>query len=488
MCVVIDTFTLELFVCFVILINCGLLFIMFEDRTTYSPRNMELTGNFPDNKGNTIPAVHCHDGLTTPEVRSPVRRNLLSSFDESTRTPLGSSTQIETEAEMKQTAFTEVPVSSWSKFTTIWIGIIIMCVGSAIALYHYFPGYMLLCLTKEFLCTGVLGLLCALLVSVIIKLLSSSRRSTGMKGEPNESMVHQLRFSPTTRSDYTEDGRPGLHDTSMKFATQSVSGHQLNIKRTFSGDGKDIWSEFRRYFENICEINGWNNERKRRVFFTVLRDQAETYAYGLSDVERNDWDLLTAAMNNRFGHHAMKESYISEAKLRKKNQSESFRDFGQAVEDLYRRAYPNNREFVQESSMKTFMDNCSSNEDFRLAVKRMRPKTLQEAVTVAMQEECIRLTESKANRDQRMNRPQVYRVSDSGPNNGPTQRNGSDRKCFICLSSEHLARACPQRYYPSNSGRDRQHVPDNSSNGGRTRNQMPQTHGRNQLNEQRPRQ
>jgi hypothetical protein len=35
-----------------------------------------------------------------------------------------------------------------------------------------------------------------------------------------------------------------------------------------------------------------------------------------------------------------------------------------------------------------FLDKCGQSEDFRLAVKRTRPKTLQEAVVNAMQEEC----------------------------------------------------------------------------------------------------
>ena len=153
--------------------------------------------------------------------------------------------------------------------------------------------------------------------------------------------------------------------------------HQLNIKRTFKGDGTDIWSEFIRYFENVADLNGWENDRKRKVFFTVMRGQAETYAYGLSDAERSNWDRLKMAMDDRFGHKAMKESYVAEAKLRRKKETESFRDFGQAIQDLYRRAYPDNREYVQESSMKTFMDNCSENEDFRLAVKGPVPKRLK---------------------------------------------------------------------------------------------------------------
>ena len=195
----------------------------------------------------------------------------------------------------------------------------------------------------------------------------------------------------------TPVSRTGITYSSPEVSVQKQEmPHQITVKRTFSGDGTDIWSEFIRYFENIAELNEWESDRKRKVLFTVLRGQAETYAYGLSDSERDDWESLITAFDARFGHKAMKESYVAEAKLRRKKGTESFRDFGQAIEDLYRRAYPDNREHVQESSMKTFMDNCSGTEDFRLTVKRTRPKTLQDAVTAAMQEECIRMTEDQS--------------------------------------------------------------------------------------------
>lgn len=48
------------------------------------------------------------------------------------------------------------------------------------------------------------------------------------------------------------------------------------------------------------------------------------------------------------------------------------------------------------------MDNCSDNEDFRLAVKQTRPTNLQDAVTAAMQEECIRMTENLKMRDRKL--------------------------------------------------------------------------------------
>lgn len=97
------------------------------------------------------------------------------------------------------------------------------------------------------------------------------------------------------------------------------------MKRTFKGDGEDIWTEYIRYFENIVSINDWDENRTRRVFFTVLRGQAETYAYGLTEEIRNSWTELKRAMENRFGHRVMKESYIAEVKMRRKCTNETFR-------------------------------------------------------------------------------------------------------------------------------------------------------------------
>ena len=51
-----------------------------------------------------------------------------------------------------------------------------------------------------------------------------------------------------------------------------------------------------------------------------------------------DWkpvyEQLKIKMEQRFGRSAMKERYIADAKLRKRQSGESLRDFGQAIEDL----------------------------------------------------------------------------------------------------------------------------------------------------------
>ena len=392
------------------------------------------------------------------------RRNLLGAFEdaESEQTnpmeiegsdfpqPVDTSTPLVSEPSVEEENKTR-----WSGFLFIWT--VIFAIGGFImfVLHKYFPGYMLMCLTKEFLISGSLTVFCAILVSVALKYIVKNKKSA-QRQSFWKSVTPRLRYKKNISPENPVSRNRHAHHTPEVSVEKHERPHQITVKRTFSGDGTDIWSEFIRYFKNVAELNEWESDRKRKVLFTVLRGQAETYAYGLSNSERNDWESLITALDARFGHKAMKESYVAEAKLRRKKGTESFRDFGQAIEDLYRRAYPYNREHVQESSMKTFMDNCSDTEDFRLAMKRTRPKTLQDAVTAAMQEECIRMTENQSYSEKRTYR--VNRLSHKG-NSGDFGSYASEsvcenknvtRRCYKCHSSDHLYKMCPQRKLQEN--------------------------------------
>ena len=127
---------------------------------------------------------------------------------------------------------------------------------------------------------------------------------------------------------------------------------------------------------------------------------------------QNNYGRLKDKLNERFGHIAMRDRYIADAKIRKRLSGETFRDFGQALEDLYRRAYPENPDMVQECAIKSFLDKCSEDYEFRLNVKRAQPKDLQAAVTCAMQEDCIRIGE-RDNRDRPVRKP-VYSLNRPG--------------------------------------------------------------------------
>lgn len=89
---------------------------------------------------------------------------------------------------------------------------------------------------------------------------------------------------------------------------------------------------------------------------------------------QNDWDLLFSRIEQRFGITNMKDSYTADARLGRKKTDDTYKELGQAIEDLFRKDYPDNTGIVQEQEIITFLDNCYESTDFKLAVKRKYPK------------------------------------------------------------------------------------------------------------------
>jgi len=136
-------------------------------------------------------------------------------------------------------------------------------------------------------------------------------------------------------------------DKTLEENSGSGSVRDFPCRRTYSGQGTDTWYDFKRYFENVCQINGWKKEYATKILLCSLRGQAETYSYGLPLEEQSDLDMLLMRLDERFGSKNMKKMFLVDAKLKKKRRDESFRAYGQAVEDLYRKAYPDKIEFVK---------------------------------------------------------------------------------------------------------------------------------------------
>ncbi|CAC5363770.1 unnamed protein product [Mytilus coruscus] len=66
----------------------------------------------------------------------------------------------------------------------------------------------------------------------------------------------------------------------------SAKQSEIHVKRTFNGNTQDVWYDFLRYYENTARLNGWAEERKRIVFLTTLRGQAEAYEHGLKELQK----------------------------------------------------------------------------------------------------------------------------------------------------------------------------------------------------------
>lgn len=391
------------------------------------------------------------DTLRTPETpRAPrtstARRNLFTDF-ENMDPPVCQTPEFPSpiSPEMDLSVYENDNDQRWRKFVTFWIIFIIGCVSAIAGFYNLWPSNLVIKFTREFQILIVIILTSVIFLSMLWKTCSKrvANHEDSVQPEINTSRrrTRTNLVSPADSTNVTR-GTPAVH-----------SDVHIQIKRTFKGDGTIIWGEFIRYFENVASLNQWTEQRMARILLTTLRDQAEAFAYGLPENTVGNYQLLKGALNQRFGHTALKESYIAEAKLRRKQDKETFRDFGQAIQDLYRRAYPENREYVLESSMKTFLDNCSASEEFRLAVKRTRPKTLDDAVTAAMQEECIRSTENKRYQVRKDYQPPVYNIDDRRYAGKGTSLNtdNATKRCYKCNSSQHLLRNCPKKRLSNNN-------------------------------------
>lgn len=364
-------------------------------------------------------------------------------------------------------------VESWKKFWLIWVGLLTVSSGLVAVTWTYFPDHKVVQKSQEYVMIGLLSIIGLIISTIVMKLTWNSVLFVQKPGNTDE-MNSTYDHSP--ENDFTADldggnveygtpydmeekptyltpdphcpvkngqgpmvvESPGQNPECLgrPFFSNQANGNKIAIndqpvddvqgkvqptseypvRRTFSGANNDVWNEFVQYFENLAELNAWHNEKSRRVLLSTLRGQAETYAYGMPLVIQRDYNRLKQKMEERFGHSAMKERYVTEAKLRKRQPCESLRDFGQAIEDLFRRAYPGNPEIVEENSIKAFLDKCGQSEDFRLAVKRTRPSTLQEAVVNAMQEECLRAGEKDLAKEVKPAQRLVYEVGERGNN------------------------------------------------------------------------
>lgn len=101
------------------------------DETSYSLMDMEMTDCVRSPKRRT-PGLFSNSGNTS------VRRRLEDSFEDET-------------VQHRKPEEEDLTNSKWNFSVLIWILLLTIGCVFVLGLYHYFPGYMFLCLTKEFL-------------------------------------------------------------------------------------------------------------------------------------------------------------------------------------------------------------------------------------------------------------------------------------------------------------------------------------------------
>ncbi|PIK47550.1 hypothetical protein BSL78_15568 [Apostichopus japonicus] len=155
----------------------------------------------------------------------------------------------------------------------------------------------------------------------------------------------------------------------------------------FDGQGK--WKDYLQHFLSCADINGWSNGEKARFLGARLKGQAHEVYVDLSLSDKRDFDVIVRAFNQHFEPDALISVRKAALKNRVAAEGESLTSLCSSIRRDVIDAYPNvNRNAQDELAMDYFIS-ALRDRDIRIAVRRGAPKTLPEALNLALEIEAI---------------------------------------------------------------------------------------------------
>ena len=214
-----------------------------------------------------------------------------------------------------------------------------------------------------------------------------------------------------------QDFSPGSHDISRSIVEDPQAFHANFVARTASPamdssvssqgamrrkpkkaafyNGKNSWKDYHAQFELVAILNGWNEETKALELATNLRGSARSILADLDPDKRYHYESLVSALSARFEPDYQTDMYLAQIRNRTRQKSESLPELGHAIKRLARYALPSAPSSVRQWLALTQFTEALNNESLEYAVKQARPKTVDEAVKVAMETEAFWLSRQR---------------------------------------------------------------------------------------------
>lgn len=287
---------------------------------------------------------------------------------------------------------------------------------------------------------------------------------------------------------------------SVSEVTAALGAATMNTKMMLLPrpcNGHD-WLLWRQHFEARAKIHQWNDDKTKLQWLVgALVGPAEIAYLHLPETSKEDYTKVCEALEERFAGADSYDVHINNLEARHRNEGETLGDFAGAVEQLAMLAWPALDPVARDDqSRRRFIMGLSNS--LRVVVLRRTPKTLQEALRAAREEESLlRMTEpAKTNPSQSNISASVMNIGETAAAVMPTAEilmeklqgfatqlgalqnqvgelrddarrrnaspskyegdNGRDRnrgprdrrfrmKCWECSDEGHRARDCPKR-------------------------------------------
>ena len=161
------------------------------------------------------------------------------------------------------------------------------------------------------------------------------------------------------------------------------------------------WEDWEEDFTSCAQLNHWDDAASRHVLQLRLQGPAREALRSLSPATKSQLPTLLAALRDRFlpaNHHEVKRSTF---RLRTQRSDEGILAFGNAIRGLAAQAFPT-MDIAQRDllSRDQFLDGLRDS-NLRLRVRYGNPKSLDDAIRIALEVNAAELAEERRRADDR---------------------------------------------------------------------------------------
>lgn len=168
------------------------------------------------------------------------------------------------------------------------------------------------------------------------------------------------------------------------------------IKLPDDFDGKQPLKEYLMHFERCSIINGWDNEAKAMFLTASLRGESRKLLNGLTDSECRSYEKIVETLQLRFGVEKQAELHQARLLNRRQLEGESLQVLATDIRSMVDLAYQDLGTAAQERFAVQHFTDALSDKDDRFYIRREKPKTLDQALSLARELESFRLIDSNS--------------------------------------------------------------------------------------------
>ena len=133
--------------------------------------------------------------------------------------------------------------------------------------------------------------------------------------------------------------RTGSRSSPVTDPPQSVP-RPKNLMKPATYDGTGLWNDYLSHFESVSLINHWTDLEKGLYLAASLRGQAQGVLGNQATGDRQNYQKLVQALQDRFAPSNQTELYRAQLRERRQKASETLPEMGQEIRRLTNLAYP----------------------------------------------------------------------------------------------------------------------------------------------------